>query len=99
MRTILCLSLVIGVCVANKFNIVNKCSHTVWPALLGGKGGKAILPEGGGFQLLPGQSKSVEVIENWSGRVWGRTRCDDKGHCETGDCGKYLVLPVNITIR
>ena len=87
MKSLIYLTFLITVCLANKFTLINKCSYTIWPAILG----KSI-PDGGGFELKAGASHSVNVVEKWSGRVWGRTNCDAKGHCETGDCGKYLCI-------
>ncbi|CAK8579152.1 unnamed protein product [Lathyrus sativus] len=67
---------------AARFDIVNQCSYTVWPAAI---------PSGGGVRLDPGQSWSIGIPAGTSsGRVWGRTGChfDNSGHgtCQTGDC-------------
>ncbi|KAK1279306.1 hypothetical protein QJS04_geneDACA023001 [Acorus gramineus] len=70
---------------AATFNVVNKCSHTVWAAAV----------PGGGQQLNPGQSWTLNVPAGTAGaRVWARTGCSfdgsGNGHCQTGDCGGVL---------
>ncbi|KAH6807953.1 Pathogenesis-related thaumatin superfamily protein [Perilla frutescens var. frutescens] len=68
------------------FTFVNKCSQTIWPAILGSP-----TLETTGFQLSKGGSRAFQAPTGWSGRFWGRTACafDDSGHgsCATGDCG------------
>lgn len=71
----------LGSCHAHQFHIHNKCSHTVWVGLLGNH-----LLDQGGYELPSGQSRTTNVPNHWSGRVWGRTSCWN-GRCETGDCG------------
>ncbi|CAD6269423.1 unnamed protein product [Miscanthus lutarioriparius] len=70
---------------AATFTITNNCGSTVWPAAT---------PMGGGTQLDPGQSWTVNVpAGTQSGRVWGRTGCSfngGSGSCQTGDCGGAL---------
>uniref|UniRef100_J3NF72 Thaumatin-like protein n=1 Tax=Oryza brachyantha TaxID=4533 RepID=J3NF72_ORYBR len=71
---------------AATFTITNRCSFTVWPAAT---------PVGGGVQLNPGQTWTVNVPAGTSsGRVWGRTGCSfdgaGRGSCATGDCGGAL---------
>ncbi|CAO2193336.1 unnamed protein product [Urochloa humidicola] len=68
------------------FNITNRCPHTVWPAAM---------PVGGGRQLNPGESWTLDMPAGTTGgRVWARTGCSfdgaGKGKCETGDCGGML---------
>ncbi|XP_066356689.1 pathogenesis-related protein 1A/1B-like [Miscanthus floridulus] len=66
------------------FSIINNCGDTVWPAGI---------PVGGGTQLNPGQTWSVDVPAGTSGRFWGRTGCTfngGSGHCDTGDCAGEL---------
>lgn len=69
-----------------KFTFVNKCSQTIWPAILGSP-----TLESTGFELPKAGSRTFQVPTGWSGRFWGRTGCtfDDSGHgsCATGDCG------------
>lgn len=74
---------------ANTIHIHNNCPFTVWPAILGnpGKG----QPANGGFALEKYHWRALEVGSEWAGRIWARTKCDANGHCETGDCGKYLL--------
>ncbi|KAL0396141.1 UNVERIFIED_CONTAM: Thaumatin-like protein 1 [Sesamum calycinum] len=68
------------------FTFVNKCSQTIWPAILGSP-----RLESTGFELPKGASRAFQAPTGWSGRFWGRTGCtfDGSGHgsCATGDCG------------
>ncbi|KAL3844992.1 hypothetical protein ACJIZ3_002395 [Penstemon smallii] len=68
------------------FTFTNKCSQTIWPAILG-----TPTLDSTGFELPKGTSRSFQAPTGWSGRFWGRTGCnfDDSGHgsCSTGDCG------------
>lgn len=76
--------------------ISNKCPETIYPGI-GTQAGTG--PETQGFQLTPGQSRSLEVSADWQGRVWGRTNCSFNAAgtaplssgtgvaCTTGDCG------------
>ncbi|CAI8619369.1 unnamed protein product [Vicia faba] len=71
---------------AARFDIVNQCSYTVWPAAI---------PSGGGRQLNSGETWSIDIPAGTaSGRVWGRTGCNfdgsGRGSCQTGDCGGAL---------
>lgn len=78
---------------AVKFTFRNNCPETVWPATLS-SGGHPAFPTTG-FVLPPGASLSVtDVVATWSGRVWGRYRCNasgDRFSCESGDCGTGQV--------
>ncbi|MCO5552856.1 hypothetical protein L7F22_006374 [Adiantum nelumboides] len=69
----------------------NGCRYTVWPAVLTGSG---TAPSEGGFMLKAGQSTTLELPRDWSGRLWGRTGCNflssGAGRCETGDCAGKL---------
>ncbi|VEN44686.1 unnamed protein product, partial [Callosobruchus maculatus] len=61
----------------------------IWVGILGNPGHPAL--ENGGFSLGQGQSKTVRAPDNWAGRFWGRTWCDQGSkHCLTGDCGNKL---------
>ncbi|KAL6847435.1 hypothetical protein ACP4OV_023288 [Aristida adscensionis] len=82
--------LLVAVCFAGgasaaTFTITNRCSFTVCPAAI---------PVGGGRQLGPGQTWTLNVPAGTSsGRVWGRTGCSVNGgsaSCQTGDCGGAL---------
>ncbi|KAF6208612.1 hypothetical protein GE061_017070 [Apolygus lucorum] len=75
-------------CAANDITLVNNCGYGVWPGIQGNPGKDT--PENGGFALNAGDQKVVTVASNWAGRFWGRTGCDDSGHCETGDCGNKI---------
>ncbi|XP_052139263.1 thaumatin-like protein [Oryza glaberrima] len=70
---------------AATFAITNQCPYTVWPAAT---------PVGGGVQLNPGDTWTIDVPAGTSsGRVWGRTGCNfngGSGSCATGDCGGAL---------
>uniref|UniRef100_A0A0E0MPV7 Thaumatin-like protein n=1 Tax=Oryza punctata TaxID=4537 RepID=A0A0E0MPV7_ORYPU len=67
------------------FTITNSCPFTVWPAAT---------PVGGGVQLNPGETWTIDVPAGTSsGRVWGRTCCNfngGSGSCATGDCAGAL---------
>jgi hypothetical protein len=83
---VLVASLAAGGANAATFTITNRCSFTVWPAAT---------PVGGGTQLNPGQTWTINVPAGTSsGRVWGRTGCNfdgaGRGGCATGDCGGAL---------
>lgn len=73
---------------AHEVRIHNNCPFTIWPGLLNNPGKQ--LPENGGFQLNSHQTHTLQVSDNWAGRVWGRTNCNAQGHCETGDCGNRI---------
>ncbi|KAL0338293.1 UNVERIFIED_CONTAM: Thaumatin-like protein [Sesamum angustifolium] len=68
--------------------IVNNCNESIWPGILGGAGQQT--PKDGGFLVNRGQEVVVDVPEKWSGRIWGRQKCNfnanGKGSCATGDC-------------
>ncbi|EYU26189.1 hypothetical protein MIMGU_mgv1a023542mg [Erythranthe guttata] len=75
-----------GVVKGATFTFVNKCSDTIWPAILGSP-----KLETTGFHLSKDTSRAVQAPTGWSGRFWARTGCtfDDsgRGSCSTGDCG------------
>ncbi|XP_058735960.1 thaumatin-like protein [Vicia villosa] len=75
---------------AANFEIVNRCSYTVWPAGI---------PRGGGRQLNSGQSYVLDIPAGTSGRIWGRTGCrfdgSGRGSCQTGDCVGALSCSVS----
>jgi hypothetical protein len=66
--------------------VINKCAQTIWVGI----GTQQVAPEGGGFQLNAGQTRTITMPGGkWSGRLWGRTGCVMEGgglRCETGDC-------------
>ncbi|GJX08234.1 thaumatin-like protein 1 [Tanacetum coccineum] len=72
------------------FTFTNKCDYTVWPGILG-----TPALETTGFKLAKGKSRSLQAPSGWSGRFWGRTRCNfdglGQGSCLTGDCGSGQV--------
>jgi hypothetical protein len=68
--------------------VINKCAQTIW---VGAYGNPA--PEGGGFRLDAGQTRTVTVPNGkWTGRFWGRTGCRfdaaGVGLCDTGACAR-----------
>ncbi|GFP93342.1 pathogenesis-related protein 5 [Phtheirospermum japonicum] len=75
-----------GVIRCATFTFVNKCSETIWPAILGSP-----KLESTGFQLPQATSRPFQAPTGWSGRFWGRTGCtfdqSGRGSCTTGDCG------------
>lgn len=80
---------------AHEVRIVNGCPFTVWIGLQNNPGKE--LPANGGFQLNTYDSRSINVPNEWGGRVWARTNCDGSGHCETGKnlnlcCAKSLLF-------
>ncbi|KAL5725213.1 hypothetical protein ACHQM5_008381 [Ranunculus cassubicifolius] len=74
---------------ARVFTIINNCKDTVWPGITPGD-----YFDGGGFSLIPGQSKIFTAPLSWTGRIWGRTGCSfnksGQGKCQTGNCGPSL---------
>ncbi|EPS57386.1 zeamatin [Genlisea aurea] len=68
------------------FRVVNECSETIWPAILG-----TPILDTTGFSLGNGESRAVVAPAGWSGRFWARTGCrfdaSGMGSCATGDCG------------
>ncbi|XP_059067630.1 osmotin-like protein [Cryptomeria japonica] len=74
-----------------KLTIVNDCPSTIWPALQP-SAGYPVLGRGG-FALNTKSHVSIDVPNEWHGRVWGRTMCSfsgGKGSCFTGDCSGKL---------
>jgi hypothetical protein len=73
----------------NLMTFANRCNQTIWVGALSGEARFAI-PNNGGFKLDPGQSMDVNLAEEWSGRFWPRTGCQQIAgelRCATGDCG------------
>ncbi|KIY53168.1 Osmotin, thaumatin-like protein [Fistulina hepatica ATCC 64428] len=62
--------------------VFNNCSASIDPAFYPAADGGI-----GGFVLGSGSTENVTLSAGWSGRIWGRTGCDDAGVCATGDCG------------
>ncbi|KAJ9111432.1 hypothetical protein QFC19_001201 [Naganishia cerealis] len=97
MRTSVLLAALASLAVVNgavrKFTFVNKCPEPVWPGFQNSGGDKLTTSSGDarmGFSLESGSTKNVNVPNNWSGRVWGRTGCKLQGGvftCGTGNCG------------
>lgn len=81
--------------------VENTCSFPVWVGILGNVGHST--PEEGGFRLSSSRTRLVRIPEDeWSGRFWGRTECDDstgRFRCLTGDCGPHIQCSVRITLH
>ncbi|XP_047171490.1 pathogenesis-related thaumatin-like protein 3.5 [Vigna umbellata] len=73
--------------------VTNKCTYTVWPAVLSGIESSPLPTTS--LALQPGDSNTLPVPPAWSGRLWGRTLCSinitGKFSCVTGDCGTSEV--------
>ncbi|MFC1411216.1 thaumatin family protein [Streptacidiphilus sp. N1-12] len=74
--------------------VVNHTQQTIWAIVTNTT---AAYPDG--KKLLPGQSASLAVANNWGGRIWGRTGCASTGRgvCLTGDCTTVCSGPVTPT--
>lgn len=49
-----------------------------------------------GWHAAPGSSRTFQVPEDWkSGRIWGRTECDDSGKCSSGSCNGGIECSQN----
>ncbi|XP_071720042.1 pathogenesis-related thaumatin-like protein 3.5 [Rutidosis leptorrhynchoides] len=74
---------------ARVFTIINCCNETIWPAIDPGRSFG-----NGGYRLQTEESRVHTAPKGWSGRIWGRTKCnfDTKGNgtCLTGQCGSSL---------
>nr|AAW56442.1 PR-5-like protein [Diaprepes abbreviatus] len=71
------------------FHITNKGGEILWIGIQGNPNNPNL--NNGGFKLNPGETITVLAPDNWQGRLWGRTGCDDQtNHCVTGDCGDKL---------
>nr|AGX15390.1 osmotin like-protein 1 [Ocimum basilicum] len=84
--TLLPFLLLLHAATAIRFDIQNKCSYTIWPA---------VLPHGGGRRLDSGQTWTLSFQNGPKlAKVWARTNCtfdsSGKGKCLTGDCGGQL---------
>ncbi|KAJ9589772.1 hypothetical protein L9F63_027969 [Diploptera punctata] len=69
---------------ARLFRIHNNLGDRIFVGILGNAG--KLTPDNGGFELDSQQERDVEVQDDWAGRFWARTGCDDSGNCQTGDC-------------
>ncbi|CAP37203.2 Protein CBR-THN-6 [Caenorhabditis briggsae] len=65
-----------------QINIYNRCPFPVWPGIVGPGN-----PAGGGFRLDNEQDRKISVEDSWQGIIWGRTFCDSRMRCATGNCG------------
>jgi hypothetical protein len=75
--------------------VTNNCTDIIHPGIYTQHGSP---PESSGFELKPGENRTVTVSQDWQGRVWARTNCtfNDSNQnggpsaCTTGDCGGAL---------
>ncbi|CAG9840622.1 unnamed protein product [Diabrotica balteata] len=89
MLQFVCLAVVVAAVSAAEFEFRNREGGPVWVGIQGNPGHPHL--EGGGFKLAQGQSRTIGAPDNWAGRFWGRTWCDDgSNHCLTGDCGNRV---------
>jgi hypothetical protein len=73
----------------HRLTFVNNCKQTIWVGALT-NGAAFALPEGGGWEIAPAGSHSIDLAGRWEGRFWGRTGCASTNgtfKCVTGDCG------------
>ena len=91
--------------------VTNKCAEVIYPGTLTSAGTG---PNPAGFQLKPGETKSLTVSSDWQGRVWGRTNCSfnsggtgpahaggingNGAACITGDCGGVVNCELAVSI-
>jgi len=78
-----------GVTMAHMIRVTNNCPFIVWTGIQGNTGQQHL--ENGGFSVDAYKTHFILASRTWAGRIWGRTNCDSKGKCETGDCGKSMV--------
>lgn len=90
LKFVLIFCVIFGVSFAHKIKLYNNCPFTVWPGIQGNPGHQHL--KNGGFSLGMYKAVMMDAPQNWAGRIWARTRCNDQGKCETGDCGKYYVV-------
>ncbi|KAI3505443.1 hypothetical protein L1887_27573 [Cichorium endivia] len=71
------------------FTFVNDCGFTVWPGISWFNSVPTLF-NSTGFELKKGHSRSFQSLDDWIGRIWGRTGCNfsESGNwsCATGDC-------------
>lgn len=99
-----CLYLIISMTIltsCHRISTRNNCEYTIdvgtnfWD-----QGASKVIPENGGYRLLPNATHSFSVPQNWIGRVWGRTGCDKKGSgCATGYCGPNIECAGNDSVN
>lgn len=69
------------------FIFTNRCSFPIWLALSGNAGNENINLKD--IKIDPRHSTGMPFPNGWTGKVWSKTHCDEKGtNCQTGDCGK-----------
>ncbi|XP_070669085.1 thaumatin-like protein 1 [Malus domestica] len=77
------------------FTIANKCTTTIWPAILSNARTHQ-RPATIGFFLPPRESNTFSVPTLWFSRLWGRTLCSQDSttgnfSCLTGDYRSFTV--------
>ncbi|CAH1119658.1 unnamed protein product [Phaedon cochleariae] len=89
LRSSVTLAILVVAVQATDFEIVNREGGAIWVGTQGNSGKQPL--KNGGFKLNAGQSITVGAPDDWAGRFWARTWCDDStSHCLTGDCGNKL---------
>ncbi|KAL9236697.1 hypothetical protein vseg_011333 [Gypsophila vaccaria] len=90
---------------ARTLTITNNCNYTVWPSIFSRTNGadSVASQRDSGFALLDGESRVVDVLDNWLGTVWGRTLCSTNKltgnfSCQTGDCATGNIECVGGTL-
>ncbi len=76
---------------SRRVTFVNRTKHTIWVAGYQQTPKPALKKTG--WKLKAGHKITIKVADKWNGRFWGRTGCTfdakGKGHCVTGDCGRF----------
>ncbi|GAA6014267.1 hypothetical protein JCM8202_005217 [Rhodotorula sphaerocarpa] len=77
------------------FVVVNKCSETLWPAVINFVNPSSNLYKGiRGWEAPPGHTQTLSLPSKWNGRIWPRRDCsfdsNGKGSCLSGNCGSGL---------
>ncbi|OIT39658.1 thaumatin-like protein 1a, partial [Nicotiana attenuata] len=75
---------------ATKLTIKNNCAHTIWPATQTSQGTPILT----GFELVSKASRTLNVPNSWSGRIWARYLCFQYGKyftCISGDCASGQI--------
>ncbi|KAK9874695.1 hypothetical protein WA026_005515 [Henosepilachna vigintioctopunctata] len=74
---------------AVEFKIKNNERGEIWVGIQGNPGHPHL--KNGGFKLAQGAQKSVNAPDNWAGRFWARTWCNQgSNHCLTGNCANKV---------
>lgn len=93
MKTFILATTFLSVALANQIKITNNCPFTIWPGIQGYPGNNH--PANGGFELGKYKSRTLFVDDKWGGRIFGSTKCDASGDCQTADCGGKIECAGN----